>query len=51
MNGPLIASSPEVMGGTPVFAGTRLPVQMLIEYLGAGETIDDVLGGLPSVRR
>jgi uncharacterized protein (DUF433 family) len=39
------------MGGTPVFAGTRVPVQTLIEYLEAGETIDDFLDGFPSVRR
>ncbi len=51
MNEPLITSSREVMGGTPVFAGTRVPVQTLIEYLEAGETIDDFLDGFPSVRR
>jgi uncharacterized protein (DUF433 family) len=41
MNQPLITSSPEIMGGTPVFAGTRVPVQTLIEYLEAGETSTD----------
>lgn len=51
MSGSLITSSPEIMGGTPVFAGTRVPVQTLIEYLEAGETIDDFLDGFPSVRR
>jgi uncharacterized protein (DUF433 family) len=51
MDKPLITSSPEIMGGTPVFAGTRVPVQTLIEYLEAGETIDDFLEGFPSVRR
>jgi uncharacterized protein (DUF433 family) len=51
MNASLITSSPEIMGGTPVFAGTRVPVQTLIEYLEAGETIDDFLDGFPSVRR
>jgi uncharacterized protein (DUF433 family) len=51
MNEPLITSSPGIMGGTPVFAGTRVPVQTLIEYLEAGETIDDFLDGFPSVRR
>lgn len=39
------------MGGTPVFAGTRVPVQTLIEYLEGGESIDDFLEGFPSVRR
>ena len=51
MSEPLITSSPGIMGGTPVFAGTRVPVQTLIEYLEAGETIDDFLDGFPSVRR
>jgi uncharacterized protein (DUF433 family) len=48
---PLINSSPDVLGGTPVFAGTRVPVQTLIEYLGGGETIDDFLQGFPTVSR
>ena len=39
------------MGGTPVFAGTRVPVQTLLDYLEGGETIDDFLDGFPSVRR
>jgi uncharacterized protein (DUF433 family) len=47
----LITSSPDVLGGTPVFAGTRVPVQTLIEYLEGGETIDDFLQGFPTVTR
>jgi uncharacterized protein (DUF433 family) len=47
----VISRSPDVMGGTPVFAGTRVPVQTLIDYLEAGDSIDDFLGGYPSVRR
>jgi uncharacterized protein (DUF433 family) len=39
------------MGGTAVFAGTRVPVQTLLDYLEAGETIDDFLEGFPSVMR
>ena len=39
------------MGGTPVFAGTRVPVQTLFEYLEAGDTIDDFLVGFPTVTR
>jgi uncharacterized protein (DUF433 family) len=39
------------MGGTPVFAGTRVPVQTLLDYLAAGESIDDFLAGFPSVSR
>ena len=48
---PLITTSPEVLGGTPVFAGTRVPVQTLIEYLEGSETIDDFLEGFPTVTR
>jgi len=50
-NKPLITTSPDVLGGTPVFAGTRVPVQTLIEYLEGGETIDDFLEGFPTVTR
>lgn len=39
------------MGGTPVFTGTRVPVQTLLDYLEAGESIDDFLEGFPSVDR
>ncbi len=39
------------MGGTPVFAGTRVPIQTLIDYLVAGDSIDEFLDGFPSVRR
>jgi uncharacterized protein (DUF433 family) len=48
---PLISFSPEVLGDTPVFAGTRVPAQTLIEYLEGGETIDDFLQGFPTVSR
>ncbi len=39
------------MGGTPVFAGTRVPVQTLLDYLKAGESIDDFLEGFPTVTK
>ena len=39
------------MGGTPVFSGTRVPVQTLLDYLESGEPIDDFLDGFPSVSR
>jgi uncharacterized protein (DUF433 family) len=39
------------MGGTPVFAGTRVPVQTLLVYLEAGDSIDEFLAGFPSVSR
>lgn len=50
-NHPIISISPEVMGGTPVFTGTRVPVQTLLDYLKAGESIDDFLDGFPTVTR
>ena len=51
MSQPIITRSPEILGGTPVFAGTRVPVQTLLDYLEAGESIDDFLEGFPSVTR
>jgi uncharacterized protein (DUF433 family) len=48
---PVISCNPEVMGGTPVFAGTRVPVQTLLDDLEAGDSIDEFLGGFPSVTR
>ncbi len=48
---PIISVSPEIMGGTPVFAGTRVPVQTLLDYLKAGESINDFLDGFPTVTR
>ncbi len=50
-NSPVISTSPEIMGGTPVFAGTRVPVQTLFDYLKAGESIDDFLDGFPTVTK
>ncbi len=50
-NSPVISTSPDIMGGTPVFAGTRVPVQTLLDYLKAGESIDDFLDGFPTVTR
>jgi uncharacterized protein (DUF433 family) len=47
----VVSCNPEVMGGTPVFAGTRVPIQTLIDYLEAGESIDEFLAGFPSVSR
>ena len=46
-----ITASPHVMGGTPVFANTRVPVRTLLDYLKAGESIDDFLEGFPTVTR
>jgi uncharacterized protein (DUF433 family) len=47
----VVSISPDIMGGTPVFTGTRVPVQTFLEYLEAGETIDDFLDGFPTVKR
>jgi len=51
MHKPIVTCSPDVLGGTPVFAGTRVPVQTLIDYLEGNETIDDFLEGFPTVTR
>ena len=47
----IVHSDPAIMGGTPVFAGTRVPVQNLIDYLEGGESVDDFLEAFPSVKR
>ncbi len=51
MSTSIVSRSLDVMGGTPVFAGTRVPVQTLLDYLEAGETIDAFLEGFPTVTR
>jgi uncharacterized protein (DUF433 family) len=51
MGEPSVTASPEILSGALVFAGTRVPVQALIDYLQGGETIDDFLTGFPTVRR
>jgi uncharacterized protein (DUF433 family) len=48
---PLITSTPDILGGTPVFRGTRVPAQTLIAYLEEGQTIDEFLEGFPTVSR
>jgi len=48
---PIVTSSPDILSGTLVFAGTRVPVQALIDYLEGGETIDGFLAGFPTVKR
>ena len=51
MDRQVISRNPDVMGGTPVFAGTRVPIQTLLDYLEAGDSIDTFLDGFPSVSR
>jgi uncharacterized protein (DUF433 family) len=49
--GEIFLSDPKIMGGTPVFTGTRVPVQNLIDYLEGGESIEEFLVGFPTVKR
>jgi uncharacterized protein (DUF433 family) len=46
-----ITRDPEIMHGSPVFRGTRVPVQTLFDYLEGGETLEDFLQGFPTVTR
>ena len=48
---PAVHSDPEIMGGTPVFVGTRVPFQTLLDYLEAGDTLDEFLDQFPTVTR
>jgi uncharacterized protein (DUF433 family) len=47
----VIHSDPEIMGSTPVFVGTRVPLQNLIDYLEGGESVDEFLDAFPTVKR
>jgi uncharacterized protein (DUF433 family) len=47
----VVHSDPEIMGGTPVFRGTRVPVQTLLDYLKAGHSLAEFLDDFPSVTR
>jgi uncharacterized protein (DUF433 family) len=48
---PAVHSDPEILGGVPVFIGTRVPVQNLFDYLSAGDSLDDFLRSFPTVAR
>jgi uncharacterized protein (DUF433 family) len=48
---PLIQRSDNILGGTPVFAGTRVPVKSLFDYLEEGETLDEFLDDFPAVSK
>lgn len=48
---PLIIRNPDILSGTPVFNGTRVPVQNLIDYLSAGDDLDEFLADFPTVTR
>ena len=47
----VVHSDPEILGGTPVFVGTRVPVQSLFDYIEGGDTLDEFLRQFPSVKR
>lgn len=47
----VIIKNPEILGGTPVFCGTLVPIQTLFDYLEGGETLEDFLDGFPTVSR
>ncbi len=47
----VVVSSPDILGGKPVFAGTRVPIQALFDYLEAGDSLDDFLNDYPTVSR
>lgn len=51
MKSKIISVDPEIMSGAPCFAGTRVPIQNLIDYLEGGDSIEDFLEGFPSVSR
>lgn len=46
-----VHSDPEIMGGTPVFVGTRVPAKTLLDYIEGGDTLDEFLDHFPSVTR
>lgn len=48
---PVVVTDPDILGGMPVFAGTRVPVRSLFDYLEAGDTLDEFLNQFPSVTR
>ena len=50
-NKPVVHSDPEIMGGVPVFVGTRVPVKTLYDYLEAGDSLNEFLESFPSVSR
>lgn len=48
---PIVHTDPDILGGTPVFVGTRVPVRNLLDYLEAGDSLDEFLDDFPSVTR
>jgi uncharacterized protein (DUF433 family) len=50
-NDDVIVKDPEILGGVPVFRGTRVPFQILLEYIEGGQTLDEFLDDFPTVTR
>lgn len=48
---PVVHSAPDILGGTPVFVGTRVPMKTLLDYLEAGDSLNEFLDHFPSVSR
>ncbi|MFO8040198.1 MAG: DUF433 domain-containing protein [Sodalinema sp.] len=48
---PVVHRDPDILGGTPVFVGTRVPMKTLLDYLEAGDPLDEFLEHFPSVKR
>ena len=46
-----IVSAPEIMGGTPIFKGTRIPVELVAEMIAQGATVEEILAGYPALNR
>jgi uncharacterized protein (DUF433 family) len=51
MKSKIVVSDPEIMSGTPCFAGTRVPAKTLIDYIEGGDTLDEFLDDFPTVSR
>jgi uncharacterized protein (DUF433 family) len=51
MREPVVHSDPEIMSGTPVFVGTRVPFQTLLDYIGAGQPLSEFLEDFPTVSK
>lgn len=51
MSANAISSSPEILGGTPVFSGRRVPIQTLFDYLEGGDSLDEFIDDFPTVTR
>jgi uncharacterized protein (DUF433 family) len=50
-NSPVVHRDPDILGGTPVFVGTRVPIRTLLDYLEAGDSLNEFLEDFPSVSR